>query len=169
MMLCDAFGIPIVSLCDTPGFMVGPASETTAAVRHGSRMFTIGASLGVPLVCIVLRKGYGLGAQAMAGGSFHAPAAMLSWPTGEFGGMGLEGAVRLGYAKELAACETEEARQALFATLVGKLYAAGKAVSIASYLEIDGVIDPADTRDWLTRSFAALPPVRPSGRTVDNW
>jgi acetyl-CoA carboxylase carboxyltransferase component len=169
MMLCDAFGIPIISLCDTPGFMVGPPSEVTAAVRHGSRMFTVGASLSVPVLMVVLRKGYGLGAQAMGAGSLHAPALTIAWPTAEFGGMGLEGAVRLGYAKELAACATEAARQALFDELVAKSYARGKAVSIAAYLEIDAVIDPADTRDWLTRALAALPRVAPSGRMVDNW
>ncbi|HPU15999.1 MAG TPA: carboxyl transferase domain-containing protein, partial [Polymorphobacter sp.] len=169
MMLCDAFGIPVISLCDTPGFMVGPPSEVTAAVRHGSRMFTVGASLSVPVLMVVLRKAYGLGAQGMGAGSLHAPALTIAWPTAEFGGMGLEGAVRLGYAKELAACETEEARKALFDELVAKSYARGKAVSIAAYLEIDAVIDPADTRDWLTRALAALPRVAPTGRMVDNW
>ncbi|WP_207790075.1 acetyl-CoA carboxylase family protein [Polymorphobacter arshaanensis] len=169
MMLCDAFGIPIISLCDTPGFMVGPPSEVTGAVRHGSRMFTVGASLSVPVLMVVLRKAYGLGAQAMGAGSLHAPALTIAWPTAEFGGMGLEGAVRLGYAKELAACETEETRKALFDELVAKSYARGKAVSIAAYLEIDAVIDPADTRDWMTRALAALPRVAPTGRMVDNW
>jgi acetyl-CoA carboxylase carboxyltransferase component len=149
--------------------MVGPPSEITGAVRHGSRMFTVGASLSVPVLMVVLRKAYGLGAQAMGAGSLHAPALTIAWPTAEFGGMGLEGAVRLGYAKELAACATEEARQALFDELVAKSYARGKAVSIAAYLEIDAVIDPADTRDWLTRALAALPRVAPSGRMVDNW
>ena len=169
MALCDSFGLPIISLCDTPGFMVGPASEATGAVRHGSRLFTIGAALTVPLVCVVLRKGYGLGAQAMAGGSFHAPAAMLAWPTAEFGGMGLEGAVRLGYAKELAALTDPDERKALFDKLLARMYAEGKAVSIAGYLEIDAVIDPAETRGWLTRALAALPAAAGSGRMVDNW
>jgi acetyl/propionyl-CoA carboxylase alpha subunit/acetyl-CoA carboxylase carboxyltransferase component len=169
MMLCDAFGIAIISLCDTPGFMVGPPSEVTGAVRHGSRMFTVGASLDVPVLMVVLRKAYGLGAQAMGAGSLHAPALTIAWPTAEFGGMGLEGAVRLGYAKELAACATEDERKTLFDSLVAKSYARGKAVSIAAYLEIDAVIDPADTRGWLTRALAALPPGKPNRRMVDNW
>ena len=105
MQLCDAFDLPILFLCDTPGMMVGPEVEKTALVRHCSRMFVVGASLTVPFFTIVLRKGYGLGAQAMAGGSFHAPIFTVAWPTGEFGGMGLEGAVKLGYRKELAAIE----------------------------------------------------------------
>ena len=105
MQLCDAFDIPIVSLCDTPGFMVGPEAEKTALVRHVARMFVTGASLAVPLFTIVLRKGYGLGAQSMIGGGFHAPCFTISWPTGEFGGMGLEGAVRLGFRKELEAVD----------------------------------------------------------------
>ncbi len=88
LQLCDAFGLPILSLCDTPGFMVGPEAEKTALVRRVSRMFVVGGALSVPIFTVVLRKGYGLGAQAMAGGSFHAPFFIVSWPTGEFGGMG---------------------------------------------------------------------------------
>ena len=105
MQLCDAFDLPVLFLCDTPGMMVGPEAEKTALVRHVSRLFVVGASLTVPFFTIVLRKGYGLGAQAMAGGSFKAPLFTVAWPTGEFGGMGLEGAVKLGYRKELAAIE----------------------------------------------------------------
>ena len=119
MQLCDAFGLPILSLCDTPGFMVGPEAEKTAPVRHGSRMFIVGAALSVPIFTIVLRKGYGLGAQAMTGGAFPASFFTIAWPTGEFGGMGLEGAVRLGYRKELEAETDPAAQKALFETLVG--------------------------------------------------
>lgn len=173
MQLCDAFDIPMVSLCDTPGFMVGPDAEKQGTVRHVSRMFVAAASLSVPFFTLVLRKGYGLGAQAMAAGSFHSPLFTAAWPSGEFGAMGLEGAVRLGFSKELAAQETEEARQALFDKLVSKAYQRGKGLNMASYLEIDAVIDPAESRAWLLRGLNAtpLPPVR-SGKKrpfVDTW
>ena len=171
LQLCDAFGLPILSLCDTPGFMVGPEAEKTALVRRVSRMFVVGGALSVPIFTIVLRKGYGLGAQAMAGGSFHAPFFIVSWPTGEFGGMGLEGAARLGYRKELEAEPTEEAREALFKKLVAQSYARGKAINMAAYLEIDDVIDPADTRRWIMRGYRSLPPWDASKRRmfVDTW
>jgi acetyl/propionyl-CoA carboxylase alpha subunit len=171
LQLCDVFGLPVLSLCDTPGFMVGPEAEKTALVRRTSRMFVAGASLSVPMFTVVLRKGYGLGAQAMAGGSFHAPFFIVSWPTGEFGGMGLEGAARLGYRKELEAQPTEEAREALFKKLVAQSYARGKAVNMAAYLEIDDVIDPADTRRWIMRGYRSLPPREAGTRRtfVDTW
>jgi hypothetical protein len=149
MQLCDAFDIPIVSLCDTPGFMVGPEAEKTAIVRHVARMFVTGASLTVPLFGIVLRKGYGLGAQSMIGGGFHASFFTVAWPTGEFGGMGLEGYVRLGFRKEMEAIADPVEREKYYKAKVAELYANGKAVSIASVLEIDEVIDPADTRHWI--------------------
>ncbi|MEU4324354.1 carboxyl transferase domain-containing protein [Nonomuraea dietziae] len=159
LRLCDAHGLPVVSLCDTPGFMVGPEAERTATVRHFSHLFVVGANLSVPLVTVVLRKGYGLGAQAMAGGSFKASMATVAWPTGEIGGMGLEGAVRLGYRKELEAAEDPDA---LFEQMVAAAYEHGKAVNAASVFELDDVIDPADTRRWIT---AALPAeVRRGGR-----
>ena len=171
MQLCDAFGLPIISLCDTPGFMVGPEHEKTALVRHVSRMFVVGGALNVPIFTVVLRKGYGLGAQAMAGGSFHAPFFIVSWPTGEFGGMGLEGAARLGYRKELEAEPTPEAKEELFKKLVAQSYARGKAINMAAYLEIDDVIDPADTRRWIMRGYRSLPPHDPSKRRtfLDTW
>jgi acetyl/propionyl-CoA carboxylase alpha subunit/acetyl-CoA carboxylase carboxyltransferase component len=170
LQLCDAFGLPVLSLCDTPGFMVGPESEDAGAVRRVSRHFIAGAKLRTPLLTVVTRKGYGLGAQAMAGGSFHAPMFIAAWPTGEFGGMGLEGAVRLGYRKELEA-ETDPAQQkALFDQLVARLYAAGKATSMAAALEIDAVIDPADTRRWIVGGLdAAAGRVRPWEVRVDSW
>ncbi|MEI9994691.1 MAG: carboxyl transferase domain-containing protein [Rhizomicrobium sp.] len=171
LQLCDAFGLPIISLCDTPGFMVGPEAEKTALVRRVSRMFVVGGALSVPIFTVVLRKGYGLGAQAMAGGSFHAPFFIVSWPTGEFGGMGLEGAARLGYRKELEAEPTPEAREELFKKLVAQSYARGKATNMAAYLEIDDVIDPADTRRWILRGYRSLPPHDPGKRRtfIDTW
>jgi acetyl/propionyl-CoA carboxylase alpha subunit/acetyl-CoA carboxylase carboxyltransferase component len=170
LQLCDAFGLPVLSLCDTPGFMVGPESEDAGAVRRVSRQFIAGAKLRTPLLTVVTRKGYGLGAQAMAGGSFHAPLFIAAWPTGEFGGMGLEGAVRLGYRKELEA-ETDPVKQkALYDQLVARLYAAGKATSMAAALEIDAVIDPADTRRWIVGGLdAAAGVVKPWAVRVDSW
>lgn len=150
LRLCDANGLPIVSLCDTPGFMVGPEAEKDATVTKFSRLFIDAAALSVPWGTIILRKGYGLGAQAMAAGSFRAPRFVIAWPTGEIGGMGLEGAVRLGFAKELAAIEDPVARQEAFDNLVALAYANGKALTAATVLELDDVIDPAHTRRWIT-------------------
>lgn len=173
MQLCDGFGLPILSLVDTPGFMVGPEAEKTGLVRHVCRMFVTGANLKVPVLSIVLRKGYGLGAMAMTGGSFGSGVFTAAWPTGEFGGMGLEGAVRLGYRTELAAVEDPAEKKALFDRLVAKLYASGKATSIASVLEIDAVIDPAETRDWIVSGLRALPEDALSHRGhrpfIDTW
>ena len=171
LQLCDAFGLPVVSLCDTPGFMVGPEIEARAQVRKVSRLFVVGASLSVPLFTVILRKGYGLGAQAMAGGSFLAPTFVISWPTGEIGGMGLEGAVRLGFRQQLASIEDEAERDALFEKLVGVMYAKGKALNAASVLEFDAVIDPAETRAWILRALNAAGPVERGGRRrfVDAW
>ncbi len=149
--LCEAFRLPLVSLCDTPGFMVGPDAEKEAAVRRFGRMFVVGARLTVPLGMIILRKGYGLGAMAMAAGSFRAPQFTVAWPTGEIGGMGLEGAVRLGFSKELAAESDPVERQKLFDRLVGAAYQHGKALRSATTFELDDVIDPADSRAWITR------------------
>ncbi len=151
LTLCESAGLPIISLCDTPGFMVGPDAEVDAAVRRFSRLFIVGARLTVPFGMVILRKGYGLGAMAMAGGSFHAPEFTVAWPTGEIGGMGLEGAVRLGFSKELAAVEDPTERQNLFDKLVEAAYQHGKALTSATTFELDDVIDPADTRGWITR------------------
>lgn len=149
LRLCDAHGLPIVSFCDTPGFMVGPAAEKDGTVTKFSRLFIDSAALSVPLGTVIVRKGYGLGAQAMAAGSFRAPRFVVAWPTGEIGGMGLEGAVRLGFAKELAAIEDPAERQQAFDNLVQLAYDNGKALTAATVLEVDDVIDPADTRRWI--------------------
>ncbi len=148
--LCEEHRIPVVSLCDTPGFMVGPESEKQATVRRFGRFFIAGARLTVPFGTIILRKGYGLGAMAMAGGSFHSPQFTVAWPTGEIGGMGLEGAVRLGFRKELDAAPTAEAREELFGKLVAAAYQRGKALQAATIFELDDVIDPAETRTWIS-------------------
>jgi acetyl-CoA carboxylase carboxyltransferase component len=173
VQLCDAFDIPLVSLCDTPGFMVGPQAEESAQVRHFSRLFVTAASVTIPWITVVLRKGYGLGAQAMAGGSFHAKDMVVSWPSGEFGGMGLEGAVRLGFKKELDAAGTPEERGDLEKRLIAAAYIRGSALSMASHTEIDDVIDPADTRKRILALLSACP--TPLPRTdkkrpmVDTW
>jgi acetyl-CoA carboxylase carboxyltransferase component len=153
LQLCDAFELPVLFLCDTPGFMVGPEAERTATVRHFSRMFLAGANVSVPMGTIVLRKGYGLGAQAMAGGGFKAPLFTVAWPTSEFGAMGLEGAVRLGMRRELEAIEDEEERERVFAATVAAAYERGRGVNMAAYGEIDDVIDPADSRRWIATLF----------------
>ena len=170
LQIADAYDLPVVSLIDTPGFMVGPDSEAAAAVRKTARLFINGATLGTPMFAVVLRKAYGLGAQAMAGGSTQAPVFCAAWPTGEFGGMGLEGSVRLGYRRELEAETDPAARQALFDKLVGSLYARGQAINVAATLEIDAVIDPAETRAWMLRGLATCGPRhRPPRRFVDGW
>jgi acetyl-CoA carboxylase carboxyltransferase component len=153
MQLCDGFGVPLLFLADTPGFMVGPEAERTATVRHFSRMFLTGANLEVPVGTVILRKGYGLGAQAMAGGGFKAPLFTVGWPTSEFGAMGLEGAVRLGMRRELEAIEDPAERERAFDAAVAAAYERGKGISMASYFEIDDVIDPADTRRWIATLF----------------
>ena len=173
VQLCDAYDLPILSLCDTPGFMVGPEAEKTALVRHVSRMFVTAASITVPYFTIILRKGYGLGAIAMAAGDFHAGVFTIAWPTGELGSMGFEGAVKLGYRKELEAIADPAARRAYYDAMVSSYYEEGKAINAASYVEIDDVIDPADTRRWLLAGLDASPP--PPPRTtrkrpcIDPW
>jgi acetyl-CoA carboxylase carboxyltransferase component len=169
LQLCDAYRLPVVFLCDTPGFMVGPESEATGAVRHMSRLFVTGANLTVPFGTIVLRKGYGLGAQAMAGGSFKAPAFCVAWPTGEFGGMNLEGAVRLGMRRELDAISDDAEREAAFAQMVERMYTVGQALNVATHFEIDDVIDPLDTRRWITTLLDAPVADRPRRGFVDTW
>ncbi|EJL72010.1 pyruvate carboxylase [Variovorax sp. CF313] len=170
MQLCNAHGLPIVSLCDTPGFMVGPEIEAQAQVRHVCRMFMVASHLRVPFFAVVLRKGYGLGAQAMTAGGFDAPVFTVAWPTGEFGAMGLEGAVRLGFRKELAAVPEGGERDALFRKLVAQQYANGEAIHMAQTLEIDAVIDPAETRTWLVRGLSSATKAPGAAAAyVDTW
>jgi acetyl/propionyl-CoA carboxylase alpha subunit/acetyl-CoA carboxylase carboxyltransferase component len=173
MQLCDAFDIPLLVLCDTSGFMVGPEAEKTATVRHFSRMFVTAGSLDVPFFTVVLRKAYGLGAQAMAGGFLNSGNFSVAWPTGEVGPMGLEGAVQLAYRKELAAIDDPDARQVRYRELVDELYTQGKALNAAAFVELDDVIDPADTRLWISQGLRNAP--APAPRTgkkrpmVDAW
>jgi acetyl-CoA carboxylase carboxyltransferase component len=173
LQLCDAHDLPVVLLCDTPGFMVGPEAERTAQVRHFARMFVVGASVTIPYVTVILRKGYGLGAQAMAGGSFRTPALTVAWPTGEIGGMGLEGAVQLGFRKELEAESDPAARDALYQRLVAAAYRNGKALNAATHFELDDVIDPAETRMRILAVLRSSPAPEPrTGKKrpcVDTW
>ena len=171
MQLCNAHGLPLLSLCDTPGFMVGPEVERAGQVRHACRMFVGAAKLTVPCFTVVVRKGYGLGAQAMAVGGFDAPLFTIAWPSAEFGAMGLEGAVQLGYRKELEAVADGAEREALYQRLVARQYEAGSALNMAQTLEIDAVIDPADTRDWLLRGLdsAARMPRGAVQPMIDTW
>ena len=172
MQLCDAFGIPIVSLIDTPGMMVGPDAEATGLVRHCSRLFVAGASLRVPFCAVILRKAYGLGAQAMAGGSLHEPLLTVGWPTAELGAMGLEGAVKLGFRRELEAIADEDERAERLEAMVAHAHEHAKALNAATLFELDDVIDPADTRRVLAQTLAAAAPADPSAtrsRFVDTW
>ena len=172
MQICQAHGLPVLSLCDTPGFMVGPEIEKRAQVRHVCRMFVTGSHLTVPYFTVVLRRGYGLGAMAMARGGFHESFFTTAWPTGEFGAMGIEGAIKAGFKKELAAIEDPLEREKLYDSLVGELYKRGKAINIASYLEIDAVIDPADTRKWIMQGLQSVPDGKfkePSHSFIDPW
>jgi acetyl-CoA carboxylase carboxyltransferase component len=172
LQLCDAFDLPVVFLCDTPGFMVGPEHEARAAVRHVARMFVTGANLTLPFGTIVLRKGYGLGAQGMAGGSFNAPSFCVAWPTGEFGGMNLEGAVRLSRGRELEAIADPEERERQFRAMVDRQYEAGAALNVAMQFEIDDVIDPAESRNWISTLLTAGHPRAREGKkrpNIDTW
>ncbi len=172
MQICNAHGLPILSLCDTPGFMVGPEIEKRAQVRHVCRMFVVGSHITVPYFTIVLRRGYGLGAMAMARGGFHASFFTAAWPSGEFGGMGLEGAVKAGFKKELAAISDPQKREELYEFLVSQLYERGKAINMAAHLEIDAVIDPADTRKWIMQGLKTTSAWKPedAGHSfIDPW
>ncbi|MCX6389303.1 MAG: biotin carboxylase, partial [Solirubrobacterales bacterium] len=153
IQLCDAFGLPIVSLVDTPGFMVGPESESTGMVRRCSRLFLAAATSSVPIVAVIVRRAFGLGAQAMTGGDFHAPLLNVAWPTAEFGAMGVEGAVRLGFQRELAEIEDEQAREQRVVELVETIRAQSNALNMATFFEIDDVIDPATTRERISAAF----------------
>ena len=173
MQLCDAYDIPIVHLCDTPGIMVGPEIEKTALVRHAARMFVTSANLSVPYFTVITRKAYGLGQSAMAGGNLRFPYFYVAWPTGEFAPMGIEGQVKLGYRAELEAVEDPEERRILFEKLVAGLYESGKAVNRTTNFSVDEVIDPADTRKWVVNILASIrPPAPRDGKKrpmIDTW
>jgi len=169
LQLCDAFGLPVVSLVDTPGFMVGPKHEATALVRRTSRMLVAGAALSVPLVAVVLRRGYGLGAQAMVGGSLHEPLLTVAWPGAHLGPMGLEGAVRLALRRELEAIADEEEREQRVRALTAAAQENARALNAAQLFEVDDVIDPAQTRAVIAATLRAAGPPPRSGRFVDTW
>jgi len=172
MQLCDAFGLPLVSLVDTPGIMVGPQAEATALVRHASRLLVTSAALRVPFVAVILRRAYGLGAQAMVGGSLHEPLLTLGWPGAELGPMGLEGAVRLGLRRELEAIEDAEERERRVRELTAAAEEHAKAVNAATLFELDDVVDPADTRRRIAATLAAAAPAAaatPRRGFVDTW
>jgi len=169
LQLCDAFGLPVVSLIDTPGYMVGPRHEADALVRHASRLLVTGASLKVPTIAVVLRRAYGLGAQAMAFGSLHEPLVTLAWPSANLGAMGPEGAVRLALRKELAAIEDDDEREQRVRALTAQLTDNGRALNAAELFELDDVVDPADTRRIVACTLAAAGTPAPSGRMVDTW
>ncbi|OLE38872.1 MAG: biotin carboxylase [Actinobacteria bacterium 13_1_20CM_3_68_9] len=169
LQLCDAFGLPLVSLVDTPGFMVGPKAEATGLVRHASRLLVAGAALRVPLIAVVLRRGYGLGAQAMVGGSLHEPLLTVAWPSAHLGPMGLEGAVRLGLRKELEAIEDEAERERRVREVTAAAEENAKAVNAAQLFELDDVVDPAETRGLIAATLAAAGTPEAGGRPVDTW
>jgi acetyl-CoA carboxylase carboxyltransferase component len=169
LRLCDAHGVPIVSLCDCPGFMVGPDVEEAAHVRHASRLFLAGVGLTVPVVAVIVRKAYGLGAMALVGGSLHAPRLTVAWPTAEIGGMGFEGQVQLGMRRELEAIADPTERQATFERAVENLLERGRAVTSAAHLEFDAVIDPADTRRCITAALDTAEPIGKGRNPIDAW
>jgi acetyl-CoA carboxylase carboxyltransferase component len=172
LQLCDAFGLPVVSLVDTPGMMVGPKAEATGLVRHTSRLLVAGAALRVPFVAVVLRRGYGLGAQAMVAGSLHEPLLTVAWPSAHLGPMGLEGAVKLGFRKELDAIADDAERAQRVRELTALAEENAKALNAAQLFELDDVIDPADTRALIAATFAAAsgrPAPERGHRFVDTW
>ena len=173
LQLCDAFDLPVITLMDCPGIMVGPDHEATALVRHCARMFNTGANLSVPMFGIIVRKSYGLGVQAMCGASSMVPFFTVAWPTAEFAGMNIEGSVKLGYRQDLAAIENPEERKVEYDKRVAASYERARAVNSAVYFGIDDVIDPADTRAWIVRGLKSLPPAVPRTEKkrpyIDTW
>lgn len=159
MKTCDAFQIPLLLLCDCPGIMVGPEVEKTGLVRHSARMFVIGANIRVPTYMVILRKSYGLGGQAMGGGNLRLPAFVVAWPTSEFGGMGLEGQVKLGQRARLEAITDLKERTTAYENMVKAAYDRGKGLNAGHVFEVDDVIDPADTRKWLMAGMKAGAPL----------
>ncbi len=173
LQLCDAFDLPVVSLMDCPGIMVGPEVERTALVRHAARLFNTGANMSVPMFGLILRKAYGLGVQAMCGGSSMFPTFMAAWPTAEFAGMNIEGMVKLGYRQELIDIENPDERKKFYDDMVAERYEKAKAIYAGTFFGIDDVIDPAESRRWIVAGMAAQPPVEPRiGKKkayIDTW
>ena len=172
MQLCNAFGLPIVSLVDTPGFMVGREAEASGLVRHAWRLLIAGAAIRVPLIAVILRGGYGLGAQAMTGGSLHEPVLAVAWPSAHLGPMGLEGAVRLGMRRELEAIADQNQREQLVSEVTAAAQQNARALNAAQLFELDDVIDPADTRDLIVATLTASGATRAQGlhhRFIDTW
>jgi acetyl-CoA carboxylase carboxyltransferase component len=173
LQLCDAFDIPVLSLIDCPGIMVGPEVERTALVRHCTRLFNVGANMTTPLFTVVVRKAYGLGAQAMLGAGALVGFFAVAWPTAEFAGMNIEGAVKLGYRKELLAIEDPEERRREFERRTAIAYDSAKAVNAVAGGGIDDVIDPADTRRWIANALKRVPPSPPRTTKkypyIDTW
>ena len=173
LQLCDAFDLPVISVMDCPGIMVGPEVEKTALVRHSCRLFNTGANLSVPMFGVIIRKAYGLGVQAMCGGSSMVPFFCVAWPTAEFAGMNTEGSVKLGYRNELAAIEDPEARIQRYESMVASSYERAKAVNSAPFFGVDDVIDPANTRHWIVRGMNSLPEPVPTTTKkrpyIDTW
>ena len=173
LQLCDAFDLPIISLMDCPGLMVGPEVEQTALVRHCGRLFNTGANLSVPMFGVILRKAYGLGVQAMCGGGSMVPLFTVAWPTAEFAGMNIEGGVKLGYRNNFAAMEDPEERLKMYETMVERGYERARAVNSVSNFGIDDVIDPADSRKWIVSGLRSLPPTPPRTEKkrpyIDTW
>ncbi|HUC08736.1 MAG TPA: carboxyl transferase domain-containing protein, partial [Solirubrobacterales bacterium] len=172
LQLCDAFDLPVLSLVDTPGMMVGPQAEATGLVRHASRLLLAGAALRTPLIAVILRRGYGLGAQAMTGGSLHEPLLTVAWPSAHLGPMGLEGAVRLALRKELEAIADEQEREQRVRDLTAAAEDNAKALNAAALFEIDDVVNPAETRTLIASTLAAAQPreaERGDRRFIDAW
>ena len=173
LKLCDAFDIPILSLMDCPGLMVGPEAEATALVRHSARMFNIGANTTTPKFGVVIRKAYGLGIQAMCGGSSSLGLLTVGWPTAEFAAMNIEGSIKLGFRDELMAIEDPEERLKVFNAKVAEAYEQAKAVNAAAGGGLDDVIDPAETRSWIVEGLKKVPPVPQRSEKkhafVDTW
>jgi acetyl-CoA carboxylase carboxyltransferase component/acetyl/propionyl-CoA carboxylase alpha subunit len=171
VQLCDNFGIPLLMLCDTPGIMVGPEAEKTGIMRRTSRLLVAGANVRVPLLTVIVRKAYGIGMLAMMGAAYKAPIFNVAWPTAEYGGMGLEGAVKLGFRKELEAIENLAERQGFYDAKVAALYEQGKALTKATSFDFDEVIDPAETRSWILNGLYAAGPIDSTPRHpfVSTW
>ncbi len=171
--LCDAFNIPIITLVDTPGMMVGPEVERTALVRHSSRLFVTGANLETPRFSIVLRKGYALGSIAVMTGSGRAPLFTVTWPEGEFAGMNLESSVLLSNRDSLAEIDDIDQRAAEYESLVDEAYERSGALNAGSVFGVDDVIDPLETRRWIVDGLKSVPesePLRRGRRTfLDTW